>query len=80
MDAPSRTPPGVRELKRLDNMLKQDDFGRTPPGVRELKLMTPKRSRPGTRRTPPGVRELKQECKHRYESLRNVAPLPGCVN
>ena len=33
-----RTPPGVRELKRLDNMLKEDDYGRrTPPGVRELK-------------------------------------------
>ena len=32
-----RTPPGVRELKRLRDIPFPVRFGRTPPGVRELK-------------------------------------------
>ena len=34
----SRTPPGVRELKRERGVTHlPDEVGRTPPGVRELK-------------------------------------------
>ena len=33
----SRTPPGVRELKRLLLFAVSSAVGRTPPGVRELK-------------------------------------------
>ena len=33
----SRTPPGVRELKRSSRNVYQSGEGRTPPGVRELK-------------------------------------------
>ena len=36
--APSRTPPGVRELKLIkDEITKKPIPSRTPPGVRELK-------------------------------------------
>ena len=34
----SRTPPGVRELKRRASSRLYTDQCRTPPGVRELKL------------------------------------------
>ena|GEM_PF-3072001 len=38
--APSRTPPGVRELKLIkDEITKKPIPSRTPPGVRELKLL-----------------------------------------
>ena len=32
------------------------------------------------RRTPPGVRELKRPIARGDAGLRQVAPLPGCVN
>ena len=34
-----RTPPGVRELKLLNDTKCFSEISRTPPGVRELKLM-----------------------------------------
>ena len=33
----SRTPPGVRELKRREYYMHSGGSSRTPPGVRELK-------------------------------------------
>ena len=57
----SRTPPGVRELKRICRGLRRVGTARrTPPGVRELKLLTTPHLTPLNCRTPPGVRELKQ--------------------
>ena len=57
----SRTPPGVRELKRvLDILIGLAQGGRTPPGVRELKHRILRgKNVPMEGRTPPGVRELK---------------------
>ena len=57
---PSRTPHGVRELKRYFLCHEYgDESRRTPHGVRELKHSTAERQRIYKRRTPHGVRELK---------------------
>ena len=37
MISTSRTPPGVRELKRVRLINAEELLSRTPPGVRELK-------------------------------------------
>ena len=61
-----RTPPGVRELKRVQGGgATYPGDSRTPPGVRELKqIVSIFFDGPDVRRTPPGVRELKRVPRH----------------
>ena len=77
----SRTPPGVRELKRgRSSQRKLQRGSRTPPGVRELKLYSRLAPSLVLGRTPPGVRELKRQLQEADKAGLDVAPLPGCVN
>ena len=79
--SPSRTPHGVRELKRV--VLCAHSAGRqrrTPHGVRELKLDLGKFEDMSAGRTPHGVRELKLDGHRRLVFVRAVAPRTGCVN
>ena len=76
-----RTPPGVRELKQIEEAWQKSRVCRTPPGVRELKpvLYEPYLAERCSR-TPPGVRELKRDLSTTTARSGLVAPLPGCVN